>query len=138
MAYDITKKRVTETGEITIKDADGSPLLDDDGNELTVTVHGPGSKVWQQASAEQNRKRAERMRKNGGKIEAALDHASADQVDFLCRVTLRFNGLEYPVDKGGDMIRAIYSDDTLGFIRDHVYAEVSDWGSFTNKGSVKA
>ena len=62
MAYDITKKRVTETGEITLKDADGSPLLDDDGNELTVTVHGPGSKVWQQASAEQNRKRAERMR----------------------------------------------------------------------------
>ena len=53
-------------------------------------------------------------------------------------MTLRFNGLEYPVDKGGDMIRAIYSDDTLGFIRDHVYAEVSDWGSFTNKGSVKA
>lgn len=135
--FDITKKRVSETGVIQLKDADGSPLIDDEGNELSVTVHGPGSKVWQGATAETNRKRAERMRKNGGKIEAALDNAKGDQVDFLCRVTVSFNGWSYPAPEGEDMMRAAYSDDAIGYIRDHVFAEVNDWGAFT-KGSTKA
>lgn len=134
--FDITKKRVAETGAIDLKDADGSPLLDDEGNQLSVTVHGPGSKVWQQAQAEQSRKQAERMRKNGGKLEAALDHAKADQVDFLCRVTVSFNGWSYPVEHGQSEFRAAYDDDAIGYIRDHVYAESRDWAAFT-KGSVK-
>jgi len=139
MAFDITKKRALETGEIELKDGDGSPLVDDEGNQLSVTVHGPGSKVWQQATAETNRKRAERLRKSGGKMEAALDHARDDQIDFLCRVTISFNGWEYPTDKTchDAMFRAAYSDNTLGFIRDHVYSEVNDWSAFTN-GSAKS
>lgn len=133
--FDITKKRVAETGKIELKDADGSPLVDDAGNVLTVTAHGPGSKVWQQADAAMSRKQAERMRKNGGKVEAALDNAKADQVDFLCAVTISFNGWEYPTENG-NQFRAAYSDDTIGYIRDHVFREVRDW-SFT-KGSATA
>lgn len=129
--FDITKKRASETGVIDLKSGDGSPLLDDDGNQLSVTVHSPGSKVWAQANADKSRKLTERVRKNGGKFEAAVDHAIDDQVDFLCRVTISFNGWEYPVDKGGDMFRAAYSDPTLGYIRDHVFAEVNDWAGFT-------
>lgn len=136
MSYDITKKRVNETGDIPLKDADGSPLTDEQGNVLSVTVHGPGSKIWQQAQAEQNRKQAERMRKNGGKIEAAMDHAKADQIEFLCRVTVSFNGWSYPVEAGQDQYRAAYNDDAIGFIREHVYAESRDWAGFT-KGSAK-
>lgn len=136
MSFDITKKRVAETGIIDLKDADGSPLLDDSGNQLSVTVHGPGSKIWQQAQAEQSRKQAERMRKNGGRLEAALDNAKADQVDFLCRVTVSFNGWNYPVEPGQNQFRAAYDDDTIGYIRDHVYSEARDWAAFTN-GSVK-
>jgi len=37
----------------------------------------------------------------------------------------------YPV-KDGDPIRALYEDDALGYIRDHVYAEVNDWSAFTS------
>ncbi len=137
--FDITKKRASETGAIDLVAGDGTPLLDDDGNQLSVTVHGPGSKVWQAAQAELNRKRAERMRKNGGKLEAAFDHAKEDRVEFLVRVTVSFNGWTYPVDaKAGPqaMFRACYEDDLLGFIRDHVFAEVTDWEGFT-KGSAK-
>lgn len=136
MAFDITKKRALETAQIELKNGDGSPLLDDDGNQLYVTAHGPASKVWQQAAAEQNRKRAERLRKNGGRMEAALDHAREDQIEFLSRVTISFDGWDYPVESKapGAMFRAAYSDDGIGFIRDHVYAEVNDWSAFT-KGS---
>lgn len=136
--FDITKKRALEVGNIDLKNGDGSPMLDDDGNQLSVTVHGPGSKIWQQANTEVNRKRAERMRKNGGKIEAALENGTADAVEFLCRVTVSFNGWTYPTSEGGtsqDMFRAAYSDDLLGYIRDHVHAEANDWTGFM-KGSV--
>lgn len=135
--FDITKKRVNETGTIELKAADGSPLTDDSGNVLSVTVHGPGSKVWQQAQAEQSRKQAERMRKNGGKVEAALDNAKADQIEFLCRVTVAFNGWSYPVEAGQNEFRAAYGDDTIGYIREHVYAESRDWAAFT-KGSASS
>lgn len=130
MAFDITKKRASATGDIELKDGDGSPLLDEKGNPLTISVYSPASKQWEQASAEMNRKRAERMRKNGGKMEAALDNAKQDQIEFLCRVTVSLNGFDYPV-KDGDPIRALYEDDALGYIRDHVYAEANDWSAFT-------
>jgi len=134
MAYDITRKRALETGRIELKAGDGSPLTDDDGNPLAVTVHSPGSKVWQQANADKNRKQAERLRKAGGRAEAMLDNAIEDQVDFLVRVTISFDGWEYPGKWPAEpeMFRAAYADSSLGFIRDHVWAEVNDWSAFTS------
>lgn len=135
--FDITKKRALETAEIELVEGDGSPLYDDNGNRLSVTVHGPGSKVWQQANAEMNRRRTQRIEKNRGKITAALENAREDQVDFLCRVTISFNGWEYPSPDGKKwptqvaMFRAAYEDDTIGYIRDHVDSEARDWSAFT-------
>lgn len=128
MAFDITKKRAATNGDIELKNGDGSPMTDDKGNPLSVTVHSPASKQWEQANAEVNRKRAERMRKNGNSITAAMENAKLDQIEFLCKVTISLNGFEV---KGDDQIRALYEDDALGFIRDHVYAEVNDWSAFT-------
>lgn len=75
------------------------------------------------------------MRKSGGRVEAALDKAVADQVDFLTAITVSFDGWTYPAEKGSTdpraMFRAAYSDDTLGFIRDQVFEEATDWAVFT-------
>ncbi|ABD25105.1 hypothetical protein Saro_0658 [Novosphingobium aromaticivorans DSM 12444] len=135
MAFDITRRRALETATIDLKNGDDSPLTDDDGKVLSVTVHGPGSKVWRQASAEINRRKAERLQKAGGKLAASLDSAKEDQVEFLSRVTISFNGWEYPgTGNDREMFAAAYADDSLGFIRDHVHAEVHSWEAFT-KGS---
>lgn len=137
--FDITKKRALETAQIDLVNGDGSPLLDDKGNQLSITVHGPASKVWQAANADRNRKRAERLRKNQGRMESAVDHAREDAVDFLVRITVSLNGFTYPAQGKAeqDVIRALYEDDTLGFIRDHVHGEATDWTPFT-KGSAKS
>jgi len=69
-----------------------------------------------------------------------MDSARDDKIDFLCRVTIGFNGWDYPVEKGvsaQEMFRAAYSDDAIGFIRDHVHEEVNDWSAFT-KGSANS
>lgn len=135
MAFDITKKRAIETAQIELITGDNGPLLDDDGNRLCVTVYGPGSKKWNQANAEKSRKRTARMEKNR-KMSAALEGAQEDEIDFLVAVTISFDGWEYPCpDKEWpskqDMFRAAYEDDALGFIRDHVFAEVNSWEAFT-------
>ena len=140
MTFDITKKRALETAAIDLVNGEGSPLTDDAGDVLSVTVHGPGSKVWQQADAERNRRRTSRIEKNRGKLTAALDNAKEDEIDFLVAITVSFNGWEYPQPEGGtwggqkDMFRAAYADDTIGYIRDHVHREANDWSVFT-KGS---
>lgn len=137
--FDITKRRALETACIQLVNGDGSPMLDDEGDPVGVTVHGPGSKVWQQADAERNRKRTARIEKNRGKIAAALDHAREDEIDFLCAITVSFDGWLYPGEfkTSGDMHRAAYSDDTIGFVRDHVHKEATDWSVFT-QGSAKS
>jgi len=136
--FDITKKRVGETGTIELKAADGGRLTDDDGNVLSVTVYGPGSKVWQQAQAEMNRQRAVRLRESGGRIEGAIENAVDDQVELLSRITVRFNGWTYPdAGEGQAMFRAAYADLQLGFIRDQVFAGANDWAPFS-KGLAKS
>lgn len=132
MAFDITKKRAAETADIPVKNGDGSLMLDDDGNKITVTLCSPGSQAWMQAEAETNRKRAERLQK-GGRISAALEDSKQDQIDFLCRVTVKFNGdIEHPEAKNkADLPRAIYSDDSLAFIREEIHGQAHDWGNFT-------
>ncbi len=141
MSYDITKRRAMDTAKIDLVQGDGSPLCDDAGNELSVTVHGPGSKLWQQADAERARRRVGRMEKNRNRLSAALDHAKEDQIDFLCAITISFNGWEYPAPDGQpwpspqQMIRAAYSDDSIGYIRDHVHQEATDWSVFTKRSA---
>lgn len=133
MAFDITQKRARDTAQIELVGGDGSPLTDDEGNVLKVTVHGPGSKVWQRADAERRRKQVARVEKARGNVSAALDGGDQDQIDFLVSVTASFDGWVYPGEHATaqDMFRAAYTDDSLGFIRDHVHAASSSWASFT-------
>lgn len=136
--FDITKTRVAETAPIPLVDADGGPLNDEQGNRLYVTLCGPGSKTWQQADAERNRRQAIRAEKNPRKIASAIaDHRKDDEIDFLTAITVSFDGWDYPGEFATtrDKFKAAYSDDEIGFIRDHLSKEGNDWGAFKKTGS---
>lgn len=138
MSFDITRKRVAETAKIDLTDGEGSPLLDDDGNRLSVTLCGPGSKTWQQADAERSRRRASRAEKNPRKISSSIaENAREDEIDFLIAITVSFNGWTYPGEYPSqrDMFRAAYSDDGIGYIRDQVSKEGHDWAAFQGNSS---
>lgn len=136
--FDITKKRAADTAKIDLVDADGGPLNDDAGNRLSVTLCGPGSKTWQQADAERNRKQASRAEKNPRKFASMVaDHRRDDEIDFLCAITVSFNGWAYPGEYASprDMFKAAYSDDGIGFIRDQLSKEGNDWQAFLSPAS---
>lgn len=134
--FDITKRASNETGIIELVNGDGAPLLDDDGNRLSITAYGPGSKIWQRADAERNRRRTARLEKNRNRMSAVLDGTREDEIEFLVTITISFNGWTYPGDFAHekDMFRAAFMDDSIGYIRDHISKEGNDWTAFT-KGS---
>lgn len=146
--FDITKKRVSDTAKINLLDGDGAPLCDDDGNRLSVTLCGPGSRTWQQADAERSRKQAARVEKNPRKVASmVIDNRREDEIDFLVAITVSFNGWEYPhpdKESGGsfasqrDMFKAAYSDDGIGYIRDQLTSEGNGWSAFVGSGSTNS
>lgn len=131
MALNILSKRVAEVCDLPVKNADGAPLRDDDGNPVTATVFGPGTKIWQTAHAHMRRKKFRRTREANGKIEATVDYEEEDVTEFLCAITKRFNNLDYPgVEGERETVKAVYGDPLLGFIRDHMEADTSNWENF--------
>lgn len=144
MPLNILEKRVADVNDLPVKNADGSPLRDDDGNPVTATIFGPATKIWAVADAVRRRKAIKRTREANGKFEAALDNEDADHVEFLCAVTKRFNNLVYPgVEGERETVAAVYGEASLGFIRDHMIEDTRNWENFMkalqpapNSGSV--
>jgi hypothetical protein len=131
MALNITSKRVAEVSDLPVKNADGVALRDDQGNPVTATVFGPGTKIWQVADATRRRKAIKRSREANGKYEAAVDFEDEESIEFLCAITKRFNNLEFDdVHGDSETVRAVFSDPLLGYIRDHMEADTKNWENF--------
>jgi hypothetical protein len=131
MPLNILSKVVSEISDLPLKNADGSPMLDDNNTPVSATVFGPGSKVWQVADAAKRRKAIKRAREANGKLEATLDNEAEDTIEFLCSITKRFNNLDYPDVQGDkEIVRAVFSNPTLGFIREHMDADTHNWENF--------
>lgn len=132
MPIDLTQKLVSAVGYVQLKNADGSLMLDETGKGAFVRIHSPASKTWEVANAARRRKLMKRVRENGGKIEAANDEPE-DVIDYLCAITEEFIGVSVPLE--GDtsakaLVRAIYANPQLGYIRDQMDADSKDWGAF--------
>lgn len=137
--FDITKKAAIETKTVLLTEGDESPLLDEKGNQLSITVYGPGSKAYQAAQAKRTNRALDRLKKKG-KIDQTAEDAARENAEFLAACTISFNGFSYPTDpksEGFDMFLAAYQDGRLGYIRDQVGAFVGDWANFT-PGSAKS
>lgn len=131
MPINILTQRVAEVSDLPIKQANGSPMLDENNNPVTATVFGPGTKIWQVANATMQRKSIKRTREANGKWEASVDNSDEDKIEFLCAITKRFNNLEYPDVQGDrETVRAVFGDPLLGFIRDHLEADTKNWENF--------
>lgn len=134
---------VAATSTIHLRDAAGTllftPAIEAGGKPepVTVTVYGPGSDEYAQAVAKRDSRQLERLRKSRGKAEVTAEQKKRDEAIFLASITVEFSrNLEYGDGSlsGNELHRAIYSDRSIGFIPDQIYAELSDWENFM-KGS---
>ena len=131
--FDITSIAASETSVLELLNAADEPLLDADGNPLTITLYGPGSAQFQRAVARRQNKLLDRLKKKG-KSDMSPDEQNAEQADFLASVTVSFNGWTYPPAgkvTGAELFKAAYKDRSIGFIADQVQTFVGDWSNFT-------
>lgn len=135
--FDITKLAATETSIVELVGGDDAPLYDDKGKRLTITVYGPGTKVYQRAQQRQQNQLIDKIKKRG-KMDQTAEEKLAEQADFLAACTVSFNGFSYPPAdglEGQDLFRKAYADPSIGFIAAQVAAHINDWANFTKSSA---
>ena len=131
--FDITTLAATETSIVELVGGDDSPLHDDKGNRLSITVYGPGTKVYQRAQARQQNQLMDKIKKRG-KMDQSAEEKLTEQAEFLAACTVSFNGFAYPPAEGlegQELFRKAYADPSIGFIAAQVANHINDWANFT-------
>lgn len=123
---DIKKFAVQETGVLKLLSADQKPLMGDDGQAMTITMYGPGSKQYAKAQASNANRVLDQM-KRGGK----LDQSAEEKAIFLASVTKEFSpNIEYDGLAGEDLFKAVYGDPSIGFIAEQAAKFDGEWANF--------
>lgn len=130
--FEITQLAAQETFTLDLVGPDDALLKDEQGQPLSVTVYGPGSKAYQRASAARTQRLMDRMAKRG-KHKLSADEQLAEQAAFLSACTVSFNGWAYKGD--AQAFEAAYADPSIGFIADQVAKAIGDWANFSRSSS---
>lgn len=139
----IKKFAVDETSTLHLKDAnddlmyaegaDGKP---DKGKPMRIKLYGPGSKQYVKVQAAGNNKLFTRLKKKGKEDQSAEDQAQ-ESAEKLASLTHSFENISYDDLVGEELHKAVYLDETIGFIATQVNAHLNDWANFTKPSAKK-
>ena len=131
---DIRKHAVEQTATLHLRDVDDELMYADDDKSMPITLklYGPGSKEYASAQARQSNRLMDKLKRKGKSDQTAEQRAS-ENAEFLADCTHSYENLEYGDLTGRDMLVAIYSDQSIGFIADQVAKHINDWANFTRK-----
>jgi hypothetical protein len=133
---DIRTFAVEETSVIALVDSNEAPMRGEDGQPMTITVYGPGSKPYARAQAAQSNRMIDKLKKKG-KMDQSAEEKAREQAEFLAGCTKEFSAnIECDGLKGEALHKAVYADTSIGFIAEQVAKHIGEWGNFS-KGSPK-
>jgi intracellular sulfur oxidation DsrE/DsrF family protein len=133
---EIKKLAVEETSTLHIRDSADELVYTEDGKPVEIVVYGPGSKAFAKAqSANANRMLAKLKKK--GNVDQTAQEKAEETAEFLAACTKEFINLEYDKLQGEALFKAVYSDNTLGFIAEQVNKHISDWSNFSKPALTK-
>ena len=117
--FNIKTLAIALTADMPVRNAAGEAQFDETGAPLTITLHSPGSKPYQQAkhAAEvcNNNRVFARMQGTGDEKQSA-DDKLAEQAKFLAACTTSFNGFGIEGLAGYVLFKTVYSDIEIGHI----------------------
>ena len=127
---------VATTAPLHVKNASGELAFADADRKLPVRIHlhGPGSEIAGVIEARQSARALKRMQDNDGKITAASpEERKAETAADLAALTASFENFTYGDGSltGEALFRAVYADQSLGFITKQVAKFFGDWGNFS-------
>ena len=129
--FEITQLAAKDTFELELNNANGEPMFAAEGQRISVTVYGPGSKQHQAAQARRNQRIMDRMAKRG-KAKLSAEEQRIEQAEYLGACTKSFNHWAYKGNADQGAIVAAFADPTIGFIADQVSAAIGDWANFSS------
>lgn len=138
--FNIAALAVAATAPLHVKNPAGELLYADPERKLPILIHlyGPGSEVAGVVESRQSSRALKRMQDNDGKITAASrEERIAETSQDLASLTARFENFDYQPDgateplTGEALFRAVYADQSLGFITKQVAKFFGDWGNFS-------
>ena len=134
---DIRKFAVEPTGRLHLRDASDELMYaeDSEGNPdksrpMQIELYGPGSKVFARAQTENNNRLYDRMKKKGKSDQTAAEKVE-ESAAFFTQCTKGMSHIEYDQLQGAALFRAVYVDESIGFIAEQVNKYLGDWGNFT-------
>lgn len=125
---DLRSQAVNETAFFHVLDAADNPLFDN-GEPVTITMYGPGSKPYAKATAARNSRMMDKLRKKG-RAELSAEQAAAENAQFLADVTVSMEHIERDGLQGEALFKAIYSDIEIGFIAEQAMKFCAEWSNF--------
>lgn len=130
---------IAATGTMPIRDAAGVPQFAEDGETpLTITMHSPGSRVYQRAKHAADQRNNERvMARMQGKAadKQSAEEKAAERAELLAACTISINGADLDGETGHDAFKKLYSDPELGHIADDADKFLGDRGNFKKVSS---
>jgi hypothetical protein len=136
----IASLAVAATAALHIKGPTGEPLYADAERTMPVRIHlhSLGSDIAGVVQSRQTARTLKRMEDNDGKPTApTAEERKAETAADLATLTVRFENFEYQPEgaaeplHGEALFRAVYGDQTLGFITKQVAKFIGDWGNFS-------
>ena len=116
--FNIKNLSIEDSATMEVRDAAGK-VVEVNGEAISITFHGPGSKPFRRAKHAFDQKRSNSITAMmTGKDDAKRDEDDEDKdiAEFLAACTISLNGFEYPGKAGYEGMKALYADPKLGHI----------------------
>lgn len=126
--------KTKETTDVTLYNPVNSEVLtNEDGSEMTITVHGPYSKKYKSIAHAQQNRRLQKAQRTGGKLNLSAEEIEASALDLLIKCVDGWNitlGGEQP-DCTEAKVREVF--EALPWVREQVDAALGDAQAFLGK-----
>ena len=123
-----------ETTDVVLYNPVNSEVLrNEDGSEMTITVHGPYSKKYKAISHAQQNRRLQKAQRTGGKLNLTAEEIEASALDLLVKCVEAWNvtiGGEQPAATEAK-VREVF--EKLPWVREQVDAALGDAQAFLDK-----
>lgn len=109
----------------------GEPLLNADKSQMTITVHGPYSKLYKKIMHDQQNRRLMKAQRTGGKLNLTAEEIEAASLDLLVKCTTDWNVTLEGDDKtkySHEAVRETYLE--LPWVREQVETVLADTRAF--------
>ncbi|MEH3121979.1 MAG: hypothetical protein PGN16_08375 [Sphingomonas phyllosphaerae] len=132
----IKQYAVALTAFLHLKGPDGT-LLYEDGQKVGIDLFSPGSPEYGQVEERRSARTIKRMAENDNKIaHVPLDELRIENAQDLVTLTSGFRHIEHDGPEGTPLsgqalYLAVYSDPSLGWIKEQALKFLGDWGKFT-------